>query len=562
MDSAVIKSKFTIGYALRLFFMIILSFWFFADAVRTFNYAITQWGFGIGIRDGVSIFRLAEFLIIVPILGYFLVAANIGKYLSWARWVIWAGVLLAGLSYPGLQGRIDWTFMVWVIAIFGLLMPFLLAEKLNCSTSLLAWFGMTTILTFKLVDVIAAFILHGYVLFPYPAPFPHPGNSFGDRAQQDIRYLGTEMVRLHDNAYHTTSEEKFWEEIDQIESLAPGLSDGEFALELMRMVALVGDGHTAFVSPGKLSFQKLPMDVDWYADGLYIRRIYENYPQAVGAKILKFGDLSVEEVYQSALPYITHENDAWARVKSPNVLVSVDYLTKIGAAVPGEPVLLTLSDQEQGIFEVNVEPLTSGKYVKYLSVEQELPYYQSKPNKAFWFEYHPNSRTMYFRYAACVFPLRFRSTVNQMWKVVDEQPVERFVIDLRGNGGGNAFQFLEFFMPGLKEREEINQAGRLFVLVDQGSFSGGSEAAFTLKLETPAIFVGSPTGGMPNEYGEVRNFTLPNSRARISYSTNYFEVYPGLTTNLIPDQMIAPTGLQAFQGVDPVLEWVVPGESW
>src|SRR5436309_2866026 len=45
-----------------------------------------------------------------------------------------------------------------------------------------------------------------------------------------------------------------------------------------------------------------------------------------------------------------------------------------------------------------------------------------------------------------------------------------------------------------------------------------------LEIRTIPIvtFVGEPTGGRPNSYGQVQSFALPNSGLIVSYSSQYF----------------------------------------
>ena len=43
--------------------------------------------------------------------------------------------------------------------------------------------------------------------------------------------------------------------------------------------------------------------------------------------------------------------------------------------------------------------------------------------------------------------------------------------------------------------------------------------------DTEAIFIGEPTGGRPNHFGEVKSFNLPNSGLSVRYSTKYFRFW-------------------------------------
>ena len=63
-----------------------------------------------------------------------------------------------------------------------------------------------------------------------------------------------------------------------------------------------------------------------------------------------------------------------------------------------------------------------------------------------------------------------------------------------------------------------------------------------------------PTGGMPNSYGEVRTFRLPNAGLSISYSTKYFRMLEEDPPSVEPDVLVELGSEDHFRGQDPVLE--------
>jgi hypothetical protein len=453
-----------------------------------------------------------------------------------------------------MNGRVMWAPLALVVAALGVL-PWLLSRRAGC-------FGLGLLVFVYLIGYGAAFILHGYAVAPYPLPYPRPAATRDARWQQDVRYLGSELARLHVNAFHTTPEETYRAEIDRLEAAVPELSDAQLAVEMMRMTAMVGDAHTRFSADGRIPLDTLPVDLRWYSDGLYVRGISPLYPSGLGARVVKIGALSAEEAYQAVLPFIPHENDAWARLQGQNYLNLREVLAAIGASPGPGPVMFTLERTPGQAFTLEIAPLEPGETVDYLSAVEHPAFYQSRPDEYFWFDYREDTRSLYFRYAACVDVLGFRTLMQDLWKVVDEQPVERLIVDLRANGGGNSFQFERYFMPGLAAHPQLDHPDKLFVLIDRGTFSSASDNAVYLRLHSQARFVGEPTGGKPNSYGEVRQFRLPNSRASVSYSTNYFQLMEIDPDSLEPDVYVPVPAEAAFSGQDPLLEMLIPMEDW
>jgi C-terminal processing protease CtpA/Prc len=71
-------------------------------------------------------------------------------------------------------------------------------------------------------------------------------------------------------------------------------------------------------------------------------------------------------------------------------------------------------------------------------------------------------------------------------------------------------------------RPELDRDGRLFVIVDRGTFSAAVSLASDLQRETHAVFVGEPTGGAPNSPGDPAHVKLPASGIVVRISTLFW----------------------------------------
>lgn len=536
--------------------------WFAIDLVRTLSYAVQSWGLLSGLSDAVFVFRLGEALVVLP-LGVFLLGTRREQaFLLQARWIIWLGALLAGLSFLGLRGRIIWAILAPVVAGIGLVYPWLLSWTKSRLSRILGWLSLGILILLHLASYASGFLFHGYVLIPYPSAYPKPAAGRDGRWQQDVRYLGEELARLHKDPYHTISEEVYWQQLKELEEAVPGLSDSQIVVEMMRIVASVGDAHTGLSAWNTGALHGVPIDLRWYSDGLYVRGIGEEYPAGIGRRVVKIGALDAEQVYTRLLPLISYENELWARLQSSNLFHIYEVLEAVGAVDGGDPVTLTLEDGPGEEFSMDISPLENGEMVDFLNAEEFPAYYKSKPELPFWFEYREITKTLYFRYSACVDLTGFRSTMQELWELVEQQPVERLVVDLRGNGGGNSLQFERYFLPRLRKHPQLDDPERLFVLIDRGTFSSASDNAAQMRMSSRATFIGEPTGGSPNGYGEVRRFRLPNSQVQVSYSTKYFKNMDTDLTTIEPDIQVDMPAQAVFSGRDPLLEGLIPQENW
>src|SRR5262249_22815162 len=102
---------------------------------------------------------------------------------------------------------------------------------------------------------------------------------------------------------------------------------------------------------------------------------------------------------------------------------------------------------------------------------------------------------------------------------------------------------------GLASR--LKSVGRIYVLIGPRTFSSASMNAWDLQKNLRAKLVGESSGGSPGGYGEIKLFTLPNSKLTVQYTTKYFSLGD---TSLIPDLPVSATLADALNGRDVALE--------
>ncbi len=132
------------------------------------------------------------------------------------------------------------------------------------------------------------------------------------------------------------------------------------------------------------------------------------------------------------------------------------------------------------------------------------------------------------------------------------------MIDLRRNNGGNT-ALLPPLIHGLIRSEQINQRGKLFVIIGRRTFSAAQNAATFIERHTNAIFVGEPTGSSPNFIGEDLIFTLPYSQLMANVSDFYWQSsWPMDYRAWIAPQIYRPPTFAAYRANrDPALEAIL-----
>jgi C-terminal processing protease CtpA/Prc len=144
-----------------------------------------------------------------------------------------------------------------------------------------------------------------------------------------------------------------------------------------------------------------------------------------------------------------------------------------------------------------------------------------------------------------------------LWGFVGEHKPKRLVIDMRQNGGGNYTKVRDYLIARFQFMPELNQTGRLYILIGRGTYSAAMTNATDFRRETDAILVGEPTGARPNGYQELSQFTLPHSKLQVCCSIRRYRFQDKDTPAVMPDVQIDPDWSAYKAGRDPVLEWVL-----
>ena len=106
--------------------------------------------------------------------------------------------------------------------------------------------------------------------------------------------------------------------------------------------------------------------------------------------------------------------------------------------------------------------------------------------------------------------------------VADSGGAERFVLDLRLNGGGNGYWNRDIVRALVKSRYDA--PGRLLVITGRRTWSAAQMLIAALEDWTAVTFVGEPSASRGNHFGDSRRIVLPHSHITVRVSTLYWQL--------------------------------------
>jgi hypothetical protein len=251
-----------------------------------------------------------------------------------------------------------------------------------------------------------------------------------------------------------------------------------------------------------------------------------------------------------------------------------DLLAALGITRSPDGAEFTFQDAQGSRFTVPASPVSRDRFSDLVILKERLatagapqPLERRHSDRLYWQTWEEERELLYLQYNACREDpaLPVSQFARQLERELRERSPRVVLVDLRRNGGGDS----RVFQPVIDLLAADYAAGReyeLYVAIGRHTFSSAVLNAIALERDAGARFVGEPSGGRPNHYGEIRYFDLPNLGRRVSYSTKYFSHYRGGGTGaeaadppaLMPHVSAPPSFPAYVQGRDPAVEDVAP----
>jgi tetratricopeptide (TPR) repeat protein len=382
----------------------------------------------------------------------------------------------------------------------------------------------------------------------------------------DLTLLVRELKRIHYHLSKRPSPEGFDIFARKLHDDIPGLSDQQIEVGLMKLAAMARDGHTSLSFPNQLGqrYKALPVQFYLFEEGLFITAATPKHKDLAGARVLRFGDHSVDEVIKALDPVISRDNGSWIKHIAPSLMRHPQILNGLGLTTNASELALTLRSGDGKERTVNLKATSKGPGADWVDARTATPgpepHYLKKRKSNYWFEYLPDSKTVFFQFNAVQnHPGEtLEKFCGRLFSFLDKTDVDRLVIDLRFNDGGNNF-LNKPLIHGLIRCPKVNRPGHLFVIAGRNTFSAAQCAATQIERHTDAIFVGEPTGSAPNFVGETISLILPYSKMKASISDLFWQnsVAMDYRTWIAPQLYTPPTFAAYLAKRDPAMEAIL-----
>jgi hypothetical protein len=376
----------------------------------------------------------------------------------------------------------------------------------------------------------------------------------------DVRALAAHLQANHPDLHHAVSRARFAAARDDLARRAPQLSREELLVELMRFAALAGerDGHTGIFPLDPAHRQPMhlyPLRLYDFPDGVYVVGQVGARRDLLGKRVVSIAGVPVADALARVRPLVPRDNEHSRRARAPQWLVTAEVLRGLGIAT-GERARFAFADGT----EAELAPVPAASYAAAFDdlfhpmVPQGLPERPSPPflrwrNTSTRLTLLAGGRAVYVAYNVTLVDTAVLAA--RVRRLAARPRVDRVVLDLRHNPGGNNFTY----EPLLDALRRLPHRVRLLVLTSRTTFSAAQNLVADLERVARPRFVGEPTGGSPDLYGDPSARGLPASGWNVHAATVYWhKSRPGdrrLTVR--PHVPVRYTASDFLAGRDPVL---------
>ncbi len=379
----------------------------------------------------------------------------------------------------------------------------------------------------------------------------------------DVRLAAQHLRDDHPNLFHDLAPARFDAAVGELADKAESLDDDELLVGLMRLAALPGvrDGHTGIfpLDPGsRRALHAYPIRMYSFSDGVHV------VGQAGGsdllrARVVAVNDHPLAEVLAAVRPLVPHDNDSSLQLRLTTYLNTPEVLHGLHLAPDAGPLRFTF-ERDGRRFDAELAPLPVQAYARAIgdlvhplipqAVSTRVPAYVARRNQPLWTTKLASGRVFYIGYNEV--RINTYAAAQRLLAAAKTKKLRAVVVDVRNNGGGDNRTYHAL----VNAIARVGRTKRVVVLISRTTFSAAENFITELELVAHPVFVGEPSGGSPNLYGDTVQTELPASGLMLRVAHVYWELSEPEDARLAtePQVPVALSSTDYFAGRDTVLD--------
>lgn len=379
----------------------------------------------------------------------------------------------------------------------------------------------------------------------------------------EVTEIVENIVHTHPEGLSYAGNTEFTAFAAKLAGSADKLDLADYIIQLHKLFSFIHDGHTAVLSLGMQAEPftlRMPILVRPFADGLYIVEAKDEALSLLGGRLVSVNGVPVEQVLRAYVDGAQGDNSAFAMRWSSFLFSFPGWLHGLGFADGAyhSPITMQVETESGDTVSAELRPRAGANMgrtpvERQLSTVEEMSRSSSSPNFVRILAEH---KAVYVSLDAMddTETKSFAEFTVEVRGALADTDTERVILDLRRNGGGNNMLPEPLRRSLVKSR--FNKPGGIVVLISPNTFSAAMNLATRLERESFALFVGEPTGGRPNHFGDPK--LLSGSATGVNYLISTLRWQDSMPFDdriwLLPDIPASPSFEDYLLGRDTALD--------
>lgn len=407
-------------------------------------------------------------------------------------------------------------------------------------------------------------------------------NPIHSEIEKDVIFMRDTMHKKACGFFHFVTEEEWTNSCNElIEDLnSKYMSNETIYLRINELLAKIRNSHTG-IQPGfEVSFKYFPIGIGKIENDFRVGIIEKEYEKLIGAKLLKVNEYTIEEIRDKYMTIVPCETEKYIEenIFNRNLLdqTALEYLE----IVDGESANFTF---QLGSGEIETIIIKSDDIENYEFVKINDKIFNYPPtslrnipegqSEFYWYNIDEENKAAYFQYNTCADSTITNKQFNENLLNTSSMPVfsefgdemiefmknndnkfDKFIIDLRKNGGGYA----QLFNSWIEKNKEYLSSKDIRVLIGPATASAALTAVEDLLNNFDITIYGEETGGTVGGFTERALYKSPNTDSLFSYSisetgtSSLIERADDEFRGIIPDVFVQTSYEEFINGIDAV----------
>jgi len=422
-----------------------------------------------------------------------------------------------------------------------------------------------------------------------------------DELKADLKYLKTKLENNHPGLYLYTSKPAIDKVFDSLEnSISKPLTELEFYRHVTIISSIIKDGHTIILPGEEITNSQgntntfLPYHFVILNNQLFSDMVYTSDSSIpAGAEITSINNVDAAEIIRQLSERQVRDGN---NLTYPIWILS-NYFRQYYSFIFGHPANYAINYKINGqINAASIKALTKDSIYFYRQKNYPGKTFSNLPNEGLKLKIENDNK-----YAILTikdfhndvlkkeYKQNFDKVISSYFEQINDSKTENLILDLRNNQGGdieNGVYLLSYLLDkpfsvvqeyfciengelkhcngpssGQHNPKSSSFKGKLYVLINGGSFSNSGIVSSCLQANKRATFIGQETGGNPNVItGFIKEIKLPNTKIQVQIPTKQFVITNKENNNgqgLMPSQLVIPKLADILEVKDTELDYTI-----